>query len=331
MADVNTRPMHALTRLTVNSLRACIRWLQTDRESVSRPEQILRMIAMVPPFGLLLVILRARARLYGPIDAFVTASTGDHFHCRPPDFIQMYLWLFDVWEPDLTAFISERLRDGDGFIDVGANIGYFTALAARRVGPTGRVLAVEASPAVFASLAETIRLNELGEGVRPLNKAAAAKRGSITVYAGPDHNIGLTTTVQTRGFEQQGLVEALPLDDLLTRDELRAARLVKIDVEGAEDEVLAGMGGFLTACRNDAEILVEVSPLWWADETKRPIDLLQPLFDAGFHAYEMDNNYWPWRYMWPRCVRRPTRCKRDLTKRVKRLDLVLSRRDSDEL
>jgi len=331
MADASPRTMNALTRLTIGSLHACIRWLQTERANVSRPEQILRMIVMVPPFGLLLVILRARARLYGPIDVFVTSSTGDRFHCRPPDFIQMYLWLFDVWEPDLTAFISERLSDGDGFVDVGANIGYFSALAARRVGPTGRVLAVEASPAVFASLAETIRLNGLGEAIRPLNKAAAATHESIAVYAGPGHNIGLTTTVQTRGFEQQALVEALPLDDLLTREELRAARLVKIDVEGAEDGVLAGMRGFLAECREDAEILVEISPLWWADATKRPIDVLQPLFDAGFHAYEMDNNYWPWRYMWPSCIRRPVRCKRDLTKRVKRIDLVLSRRDSEEL
>lgn len=286
---------------------------------------------MVPVFGLILVIVRVRARLYGAIDVFVTASTGDRFHCRPPDFIQMYLWLFDIWEPDLTAFISSRLATGDSFIDVGANIGYFSALAARRVGPSGRVLAVEASPAVFASLSETVTLNGIGERVRCVNKAASATRGEIAVYAGPNHNIGLTTTVQTRGFEQQGVVDALPLDELVTRDELRSARLVKIDVEGGEDQVLAGMHAFLTECREDAELLIELSPLWWSDSTKRPIDVLQPLFDAGFHAYEMDNNYWPWRYMWPRCVGRPHRCTRDLTRRVKRLDLVMSRHDGDAL
>jgi FkbM family methyltransferase len=289
------------------------------------------MVAMVPVFGLLLVILRGRAKLYGPIDVFVTSAGGDRFHCHPPDFIQMYLWLFDIWEPDLTAFISERLSAGDVFIDVGANIGYFSALAARRVGPTGSVLAVEAAPRVFASLSETVRLNGIGGIVRSVNKAAAARRGEITVFAGPAHNIGLTTTVQTRGFEEQGVVEALPLDDLVTPQELRAARLVKIDVEGGEDEVLAGMHSFLLHCRDDAEILIELSPLWWADETKRPIDVLQPLFDAGFQAYEMDNNYWPWRYMWPRRVGRPRRCTRDLTKRVKRLDLVMSRQDSERL
>jgi FkbM family methyltransferase len=305
--------------------------LQTDRASVSRAEQIARTIAMVPPFGLLLIILRTRARLYGPIDVLITASTGDRFRCRPPDFIQMYLWLFGMWEPDLTAFIAERLSDGDGFVDVGANIGYFSALAVRRVGRSGRVVAIEASPAVFALLGETIGLNGIGESLRAVNKAAAGKPGAIAVYAGPDHNIGLTTTVQGRGFEEQAFVEALPLDDLLTSDELRTARLIKIDVEGGEADVLAGMKRILARCRKDAEILIEVSPLWWADDTKRPIDILQPIFDAGFHAYEMDNNYWPWRYMWPRRVERPVRCTKDLTRRVKRLDLVMSRRNVDRL
>ena len=243
----------------------------------------------------------------------------------------MYLWLFDVWEPDLTTFLFERLRPGDGFIDVGANIGYFSALAARQVGSNGSVVAIEASPPVFASLTETVCANNHAETVRCVNKAAAAARGAIELFSGPDHNIGLTTTVPSRGFELQGVIEALPLDDLLIADEMRTARLVKIDVEGAEPEVLKGMSTFLEKCRDDAEILVELSPSWWSDPTKRPIDVLQPLFDAGLHAYEMENNYWPWRYLWPRYVRRPRRCKRDLTQRMDRLDLVMSRQDKSEL
>ena len=331
MADADIRPMGNALRVILVSLRACIRWLRTERAEVSRPGQFLRRVAMVPPFGVLLVILRARAWMYGPVEFSVVASTGDRFRCRPPDFIQMYLWLFDIWEPDLTAFISSRLAPGDAFIDVGANIGFFSVLAARCVGAKGSVLAVEASPSVFASLSETVAANGHGGVIRSANKAAAAERGMLNVYSGPSHNIGLTTTVQTRGFGQQAVVEALPLDDLMTRDELRRARLVKIDVEGGEDAVLAGMSRFVEQCRDDAEILIELSPLWWTDDTKRPIDVLQPLFDVGFHAYEMDNNYWPWRYMWPRCVRRPRRCTRDLTVRVKRLDLVMSRQDAEQL
>ena len=315
----------------LGALRACIRSLRTNRQRVGAIERTLRAIAMVPPFGLLLIILRARAWLYGAIEVTASAATGDRFRCRPPDLIQMYLWLFDVWEPDLTTFVFERLRAGDTFIDVGANIGYFSAMAARCVAPAGRVVAVEASPAVFATLEETISVNGHNDAVRCANKAAAAERGAIELFAGPKHNIGLTTTVASRGFQLQGVVEALPLDDLLSSDEIRTARLVKIDVEGAEPEVLEGMRTFLEKCRHDAEILIELSPSWWSDSKKRPIDVLQRLFDAGLHAYEMENNYWPWRYLWPRYVRRPRRCKRDLTQRVDRLDLVMSRQDTSEL
>jgi len=331
MADVSARPMGAVLRHVLSALRTCVRSLRTARKSVSRPEQILRLAAMVPAFSLIVAILRIRARMFGPVEFSIVASTGDTFRCRPPDLIQMYLWMFGIWEPDLTEFISTRLKSGDRFVDVGANIGYFSALAARCVGSDGAVVAIEASPHVFDALQETVERNRHTQTVRAINKAAAAERGTLTVYAGPAHNIGLTTTVKNRGFEEQGAVDALPLDELLTPTELRTARLVKIDVEGGEDSVLAGMQSFLKVCRDDAEILIELSPLWWSDATKRPIDVLQPLFDAGFHAYEMDNNYWPWRYMWPHCVRRPWRCKSDLTKRVKRLDLVMSRRDVDAL
>ena len=66
-------------------------------------------------------------------------------------------------------------------------------------------------------------------------------------------------------------------------------------------------------------------------EVHAPQEVLEPLLDAGFHAYRIDNNLWPWRYLWPNDVRRPRRVRQPLLKRVKRIDLVLSRVDQDEL
>ena len=316
---------------TVLLLRRAIRALRTERAHVSGVEKALRGAVMIPIFGLLLIILRVRARLGRSMDVLVDASTGDRFRCRPPDFIQMYLWIFGEWEPDLTEYIRACLQPGDVFVDVGANIGYFSALAARTVGPQGGVVAIEASPGVFQLLIETVAMNGIGQVARCVNKAAAAAPGRLVLYSGPAQNVGLTTTVESRGFEREAEVEALPLDDLLTAADVRRARLVKIDVEGAEPDVLAGMRRTLNECRPDAEILLELSPLWWSDQTRRPIDVLQPLIDAGFYAYEIENNYWPWRYLWPRCTRRPRRSNRDLTTKVKRIDLVLSRVNRDVL
>jgi FkbM family methyltransferase len=316
---------------TVRVLRACIRRLQSNHPSMGRVEKVLRGTLLVPVFGLLLVMLHLRARLAGPVEVLAVTRSGERFRCRPPDLVQMYLWLFGLWEPDLTTFIEDRLRDGDGFIDVGANIGYFSAVAARLVGARGAVVAIEASLAVFAALRETMELNGHHENVRCINRAAGDRVGTIAVYSGPSHNIGLTTTVPSRGFREEAIVDVLPLDQLLLPAEIRSARVVKIDVEGGEDRVLAGMQEFLDRCRSDVEILIELSPQWWTDSAHNPLDALKPFRDKGFQVYEMDNSYWPWRYLWPRTVRHPRRCQRDLTKRPRRLDIVLSRRDVEVL
>ena len=318
-------------RVTLDVLRGLMRRVQSERRSMGAAERFLRAAALVPVFGALLVILRVRALFAGPVEFLATTRSGDRFRCHPPDLVQMYLWLFGIWEPDLTTFIEDRLTAGDGFVDVGANIGYFSVIASRLVGSSGTVVAIEASPAVFRSLQESMDLNARYDNVRCINRAVGDARGTIPLYSGPTHNIGLTTTVRARGFREEGLVEVLPLDDLLLGEEVRAARIVKIDVEGAEDAVLGGMTQFLECCRDDVEILVELSPGWWADSARQPMDVLEPFRSKGFHVYEMDNSYWPWRYLWPRTARYPRRCTRDLTQRVRRLDLVLSRRDVEVL
>jgi hypothetical protein len=96
---------------------------------------------------------------------------------------------------------------------------------------------------------------------------------------------------------------AAPLGSLVTRDELATTRLIKIDVEGAEDRVLVGMLGSVDALAADAEIFVEVNATFWSDPQLRPIDVLRPFLDRGFHVYLVPAIYWPWRYLWSKDVR----------------------------
>lgn len=317
----------------LTKLAVVVRWslqaLTTRAKQVSFPTKLLRGMLLVPIFGVLYATLRIWVLVKGPLEVEATTYYGCKFRCRMPDMIQTYLYLFGVWEPNLSAFIDERLQSGGTFVDVGANIGYHTLLAAKRLGEKSRVVAIESSPKVFALLEQSLANNGLQQNVRTVNKAASETVGVLPLFEGPDQNIGLSTTVQTRGLPSEGEIPAAPLGELLQSDEVSTARLVKIDVEGAEGAVLAGMGSFLDQCPQEVEVLVELSPEWWEDKTLTSQEVLKPLLDRGFHVYEIENNLWPWRYLWPKEVRRPQRSTRSLTERVKRLDLVLSRIDAE--
>ena len=70
--------------------------------------------------------------------------------CRLEDVVQKSIFHFGVWEPEITEIVCARLRPGDTFIDLGANIGYYTLLGARLTGQRGCVVGIEPSPSLFA-------------------------------------------------------------------------------------------------------------------------------------------------------------------------------------
>ncbi len=313
------------------ALRWIAQLLQTPKSSVPLVEKVVRSALLVPVFAALSLLLHARTWVGRMIPLLGRTSFGATLPCRVPDIIGTYIWVFQEWEPDLTRFIASRLCRGDVFVDVGANIGYYTLLAARSLTAGGCAIAVEASPAMFDELRRNVAADAFGDRVRLVNKAAAAEPGTLTIFAGPAGNAGMSTTLASRGLTAESNVEALRLDQMLTVDEIASIRLIKIDVEGAEPDVLAGMSDLIGSLRPDAEIVVELSPQWWPDPALRPIDVLRPFIDAGFHAYEMVNSYTAWRYLWPNDVGDPPRLRGELTERVPRLEVVLSRYDGDYL
>ncbi len=282
----------------------------------------------------LLFLRGGRARLGCSVLVAGRTRFGATVMCRLPDLIATYVWVFGgEWEPDLTRFIVNRLRDGDVFIDVGANVGYYSLLAARSVGVNGNVVAVEASPVMFDQLRRNTGADRLGDRVRLVNKAAAAKSGGkLTVFSGPRHNTGMSTTLSTRGLDVEATIEALRLDQIFTCEEAASIRIVKIDVEGAEPDVLAGMSNLIGVLRSDAEIVVELSPPVVARPTLAADRRAAPICRCRLQRLQDEkNSYNAWRYLWPNDVSNAIRVRDDLTRRVARLDIVLSRLDGDFL
>jgi FkbM family methyltransferase len=244
------------------------------------------------------------------------------------DIIQQYIYYFGVWEPHITSWISSCLRPGDGFVDVGANIGYYSLLASRLVGGRGNVVAIEASPRTFSDLQRNLTLNGI-TNVRAINSAASAHSGKLRIFRGHEFNTGMTTIFEQSGFELEGEVVAAPLSDLIKPNEFKTARIVKIDVEGAESLVVTGMQSMLSAGRDDLEYLIEINPAALAGHGTSPNRILKPFLDAGFYAYEIENDYSPLSYMPTEAPKRPQRIRSSIIERT--TDVVLSHLDKEYL
>ena len=143
-----------------------------------------------------------------------------------------YIFYFGVWEPAITAFVRRSLSSGDRFVDVGANIGYYTCLASQLVGPSGRVYAIEASPTIYETLLENLDLNEVANA-HTLNYAVFDRETTLSVFQQGEGNIGQTSVFQSEDNKLIAKrVKALPLHKLIDRQELYSARLVRIDGNG---------------------------------------------------------------------------------------------------
>lgn len=92
-----------------------------------------------------------------PVTRDIVLRNGVRMSVDTKDIVQRYLYQFGIWEPSLSGWLARTLRPGDVFVDVGANIGYYSLLAARLVGHLGSVVAIEASPPPTPRFAATSR------------------------------------------------------------------------------------------------------------------------------------------------------------------------------
>lgn len=153
------------------------------------------------------------------------------------------------WEPPITAFLLENLKQSMIFIDVGAAIGWFTIIASSLVGEGGKVIAFEPSPLRFRTLVENVKLNTDGN-VECVDKAVSSENGEAYI-SGENHPIYLSSSGNI--FKINIPIDIVTLDSYLKMRGLSNVDMVKIDVEGSELRVLKGMEQTI---RNSGEIKI---------------------------------------------------------------------------
>ncbi len=257
----------------------------------------------------------------------VRTRFGSRLAGNTKDMIQQQIYFFGLWEPVLTDWITSRLAPGDTFVDVGANIGYHSLLASKIVGDSGRVVAIEASPEIYIELQKNLTRNCI-VNVRSINVGVSDRKGRLQLFRGPDHNSGETSLFQAAGFTANGTVEAAPLQDILEPKELTRARIIKIDIEGAEQFVVPGIGPLLRSGRADLELIVEFHPQYLTQPNRRAEDLVKLLNEAGFYAYWLENDYWPFNHLRNPALKRPVRLQGPIKGETV---VVFSRKDAESL
>jgi FkbM family methyltransferase len=175
-------------------------------------------------------------------------------------------------EPLVQDFLQRNVRPGDVVLDVGANVGFFTLIAARLVGSEGRVYAFEPLPSNVETLRRNVELNALAN-VEIIEAAVGAVEGRARLALGRSSLDG-RLIADDQSAEESVEVRVVSLDGVGLRD---PARVVKIDVEGAEWDVLKGMKDLL---RTRPIILCEVhSDGAPTDQLAAVADALGPLAD----------------------------------------------------
>ena len=204
---------------------------------------------------------RRAARFDGLQRPFVLRwSDGLAFRIVPREQISRALYVSGTYEPNTLVVLRSLLREGDIFVDVGANVGVFSLVASRWVGPAGHVIAFEPSSREFSRLGDTVALNGL-QNVQAVRMACGAEPGTATLRVAVDTYAGLNTL--GRGFAYDGIetaqleaVSVTTLDAFVTCHGLDRIAVMKIDVEGAERDVLLGAREVLA--RDRPALIVEV-------------------------------------------------------------------------
>jgi FkbM family methyltransferase len=162
----------------------------------------------------------------------------------PEDFVSRTILETGEWEPTSWQAMRAHLEGGATFVDVGAQIGYYSLKAAHVVGPRGHVIAIEPNPETVSKLQANIQASGASViAVQPV--ACSDAEAMLDLFAAPEANTGETSlsmanASQTGAAVHTYKVRARPLDDIVKESGVARVDVIKIDVEGAETLVLKG-------------------------------------------------------------------------------------------
>jgi len=190
-----------------------------------------------------------------------------------------------IHEKATTELFKKVVKEGEVVVDLGANVGYFTLLAAKLVGPKGKVFSFEPEPKNYNYLEQNIELNNYNN-VQSFQKAVSDKNGKTKLYI-CDYDTGHHTINKFEGVqaysrgriveEKSVEIETITLNEFF-KDKEELINVIKMDIEGAEALALAGMDNILKKNKK-LKIFIEFFPLLIKKMGSSPSEFLRKLVE----------------------------------------------------
>ncbi len=194
-------------------------------------------------YRLALAALKFGGRL--PSELTVTATDGRSLNLDPNSHSYRFVYFLGEYEPAITSVFRSIIKKGDICLDVGGNIGWFTTLFQKLVGPDGEVHTFEPIPSIFEKLTDNVHRNEPPENV-VLNNIVLGDTGStIELHVFNDLPDG-HSSISTFGRQNYSSVQCpmITIDEYLATKGVGDVNVIKMDIEGAELMMLRGGGDF---------------------------------------------------------------------------------------
>jgi FkbM family methyltransferase len=188
---------------------------------------------------------RAPVPIAGGLGHLLYVSTAD----LPLDHAHAGLIVRGTLEPPVQEALRRLLAPGAVFYDVGANVGFFTILGARLVGPSGRVIAFEPVPACARAVARNIELNGFAHAAIREEAVGAASGAARLLVVGEASWSHLASTGRHADVREELDVSVVAIDELVAAGTIPPPHVLKIDTEGAELQALEGMRGTIEGAR----------------------------------------------------------------------------------
>lgn len=262
-------------------LREALRKQGAQPPDLERIDAFLRILAAE-----ILVRIKEKAKLVPlaiPNFADTTMSLYVYDNEDLDKYISACIRKYGVWEPVETEVLLSILRKDDYFIDIGANIGYYSILAARVVGSRGSVVAFEPEPSNFALLSASRIVNALSN-LRVVNAAVSDRQGKQELFVSAtnrgDNRLGFGD-----GTGSGVSVETVTLDASFLPKDASQRLIVKIDTQGWEAAIILGNLDFLNRA---AAIVFEWSPRWIERNGHNPVTLIEKIEQRGFSISRID-------------------------------------------